>query len=124
MLQTRFYGRFILQYFAACSKVVEEFICDVLAATQVDAFEKEAMSQCFSEVSNFQFFLVHQSSMIAHKSMLSRPNRPLKPCSSHHGKSIDTKVREWEGFILESIKPFVSELLGVRNIQELKLIIF
>ena len=93
--------------------MVEEFIGDVLAATQVEAFEEEAMSQCFSKVSSFQFFLVHQSSMIAHESVLSSPDWPLKPSSSHHGKSIDTKVRERECFLLESVQSFVSEQLSI-----------
>jgi len=104
--------------------MVEEFIGDVLAATQVEAFEKEAVSQGFSEVGNFQFFLVHQSSMIAHKSMLSGPNGPLEPSSSHHGKSIDTKMRKRERLILESVESLVGKLLSVRNIEELKPIIF
>jgi hypothetical protein len=102
--------------------MVEEFIGDVLAATHVEDFEMEAMSQCFSEVGNFQFFLVHQSSMIAHESMLSRPNWPLKPSSSHHGKSVDTKVRKRNCFILESVKSLVCKLLSIRNVQEIKLV--
>ena len=113
MLKTWFDGRFIFQYFAAGNQVVEEFIGDVLAATQVEAFEEEAMSQRFAKVGDFQFFLVHQSSVIAHKSMLSRQNGPLEPSSSHHGKSIDTKMRKRERLILESIQPFVCKILSV-----------
>ena len=110
---------FVVQGFAAGNEMVEELISDVLAATNVDDLELEAMSQGFSKVGNFQFFLVHKSSMIALESMLSGPDWPLKASSCHHRKTIYAKMSKWNCFILESVKSLISEQLSIRNIEEL-----
>ena len=88
--------------------MVKEFIGDMLAATYVQDFETEAMAQGFSKVGNFQFFLVHQSSVVALESMLSGPDWPLETSSGHHGKPVDAKVRKRNRFIFESVKTLVS----------------
>lgn len=110
---------FIIQGFAAGNEMVEELISDMLAATDVDDFEMEAMSQGFSKVGDFQFFLVHQSSMIALESMLGSPDWPLESSSSHHGKTVYAKMSKRNCFILKSVKSLVSEELSIRNIEEL-----
>jgi len=108
VLEAWFHYRFVFQCFATGDKMIKEFIGDVLAATYVKDFELEAMAQCFPKVGNFQFFLVHQGSVVGHKSMLSGQNWPLETSSSHHGKSVDAKVRKRNRFIFESVEALVS----------------
>lgn len=96
----------------------EEIITDRFAASEVDTLQLEAYTECLSKVRIGKLFLIHECTLIDQKLLFACKYWVIEALASDLGQAVEAQVCYREALARKCLEPFISYLLGERNIKE------